>query len=194
MARQRSERMVSEDIRRLISEDIQQRRDEYLQLMHEHGTKSPDEIIQSLRETQEQLLALFESASEEQALRKPAPDEWSLHELAAHAAFTERLIAKIIHYGSRNSVPPAEDLEGAGIGMMPKDEYPSYAGVLAALRQRNADLLEAVRDLPEEPNMDMKMPHPFFGPLNCLEWAGFQRVHDTDHIQHAGKILASTKT
>ena len=186
--------MVSEDIKRLISEDIQQRRDEYMQLMHEHGAKSQDEIIDSVRETQEQLLTIFESVTEEQALRKPAPDEWSLHELAVHAAFTERLIAKIIHYGSRNSVPPAEDLEGAGIGMMPKDEYPTYAGVLADLRQRNADLLDALRALPETPDMEMKMPHPFFGPLNCLEWAGFQRVHDTDHIQHAGKILASTRT
>jgi hypothetical protein len=57
----------------------------------------------------------------------------------------------------------------------------------------NGALVESLQGLPDEPDMEMKLPHPFFGPLNCLEWAGFQRVHDTDHIQHAGKILAALR-
>ncbi len=184
--------MVSEDIQRLVSEDIKQRRDEYMQLMAEHGAKLPNEIIESVRETQARLLETFGRATEEQALRKPAPDEWNLRELALHAVFTERLIAKIIHHGSRGEIPSAEDLEGAGIGMMPNDDGRSYAQILEELRSRNEDLIRAVEGLPDKPNRELKMPHPYFGPLDCLEWAGFQRVHDTDHIQHAQKILAST--
>ena len=90
-------------------------------------------------------------------------------------------------------MPPAEDLEGAGIGMMPKEDGRPLGEVLEELGRRNGELLEAVRSLPEEPDVEMKVPHPYFGPLNCLEWAGFQRVHDTDHIQHAEKILAATQ-
>jgi hypothetical protein len=46
--------------------------------------------------------------------------------------------------------------------------------------------------MPEQPNIELKSPHPFFGPLNASEWAVFQRVHDEDHAQHAQKIIAAT--
>jgi len=76
--------------------------------------------------------------------------------------------------------------------MMPKGDTRTYARALRDLRVANEELLDAVRNLPEHPDTGMVVPHPFFGPLSCLEWAGFQRVHDTDHIQHAAKILAVT--
>jgi DinB superfamily len=184
---------VSEELLALISDDIKANRDRYIAIMTEHGTMRPDGIVESLRETQEELLSIFRSATDEQARTKPAPDEWNLHELAVHAVFTERLIAKLIHHASRGTFPSPEDLEGAGIGMMPKSDDRSYAEVLDDLERKNADLLDAVRDLPEQPNTEMRPPHPYFGPLNCREWAGFQRVHDLDHIHHSRKILAAIR-
>lgn len=174
----------------MVSKDIQGNRKRYLDIMHAHGTMSPDDIVASLTETQSELLAVFRSASDEQAARKPAPDEWSLFELARHTDFTERLIAKLIHNLARSGFPSAEDLEGSGLGMMPPDDGRTYAGVLDDLATRNTALLDAIRGLPDEPNLELQAPHPFFGPLNCKGWAGFQRVHDLDHIQHARKILA----
>ncbi len=176
----------------MISDDIIQQREAYMDLMQTMGTTPHPQIIDAVAETQGQLLQIFESVPEPQAIRSPAPDEWSLRDLALHTAFTERLIAKLIHHIARGTTPSAEDFEGAGIGMMPKDAGQPYADILDDLRRYNEALLEAVRDLPEKPNMEMKLPHPFFGPLNCLEWAGFQRVHDLDHIQHARKIIAAT--
>jgi hypothetical protein len=152
---------------------------------------TPDEIIDSVRETQHELFMIYQSVSDDEARHKPAPDEWSLHELALHTVFTERLVAKLIHHAARGEVPPAEDLEGAGIGMMPKSNEHTYYEILDDLRRTNTDLLEAVAALPEAPNLELRPPHPFFGPLSCLEWAGFQRVHDLDHIRHARKIIAS---
>ncbi|MEX0785312.1 MAG: DinB family protein [Dehalococcoidia bacterium] len=178
----------------MVSEDIVANRDRYLAIMHGHATMPPEAIIESLRETQSELLAIFGSAGEALAGHKAAPDEWSLHELALHAWFTERLIAKLVHHMARGVVPPAEDLEGAGIGMFPVGDTRTYSQVVAGLRQQNEDMLDALRGLPGTPDMDMKLPHPYFGPLSCLEWAGFQRVHDLDHIQHARKILASVPT
>ena len=177
----------------MVSADIQGRRDEYLQIMHDHGAMPPAQIVESVRASQAEFLAVLTAIPEEQALRKPAPDEWSLRELALHAAFTERLIGKLIHHAARGEAPPRADLEGAGIGMMPSDEGQAYAAILADLDRYNAALLDAVRALPEAPDLEFRIPHPFFGPLNCLEWAGFQRVHDTDHIQHAQKIIAATR-
>ena len=178
----------------MVSEDIRANRDRYIAIMREHGVMSPQAIVESVRETQGELLAIYSSVPEEQAQLKPAADEWSLHELAVHTVFTERLIAKLIHHIARSSTPTAEDLDGAGIGMMPKNDSRSYPEVLDDLRRTNNDLLAAVRDLPDVADTEMKLPHPFFGPLTCLEWAGFQRVHDLDHIQHARKILAITPT
>jgi hypothetical protein len=177
----------------MVSEDIQNRRDEYLQIMHDHGAMRPAQIVESVRASQAQFLAVLTAVPEDQALRKPAPDEWSLRELALHAAFTERLIAKLIHHTARGEAPSAADLQGAGIGMMPVDSGQPHAGILADIDRCNEALLEAVRTLPEAPDVEFRIPHPFFGPLNCLEWAGFQRVHDTDHIQHARKIIAATR-
>lgn len=176
----------------MVSEDIQRRRDEYMEVMREHGRKAPADIVRSVAETQSALLELFSSVAEPQELRKPAPDAWCLHELALHAVFTERLIAKLIHHLARSVMPPAEDFAGAGIGMMPKADTRSYADVLRDLSSVNKELLNSVRNLPERPNAEFVAPHPFFGPLNCLEWAGFQRVHDTDHLQHGEKILSAT--
>lgn len=173
----------------MISQDIRSNRDRYLAIMAEHGTLAPQDIVASVSETQADLHAVFSSASVEVAARKPAPNEWCLLELVRHAAFTERLVGKLIHHLARDAYPSAEDFEGAGIGMMPDDDH-GYAEVLDDLALKNAALLDEVRDLPDAPNVEMKADHPFFGPLNCKEWAGFQRVHDLDHIQHARKILA----
>ena len=174
----------------MVSEDIERRREEFLLIMREHGKKSPAEIVASVSETQAALLEVFSSVPEAQAVRRPAPDESCLQELAEHAVFTERLIGKLVHYVARSSMPPAEDLEGAGLGMMPTHAARPYAEIMEDLQRVNAALLSAIENLPKEPDREMKVPHPFFGPLNCLEWAGFQRVHDLDHVQHAEKILA----
>jgi hypothetical protein len=185
--------MVSQDVEALVSDEIKARRDEYLQLMHDHAMKTPEGIVESVRETQTELLAIFSSCSEARASRAPAEGEWNMRELALHAVFTEVLIAKLVHHLSRGNVPPAEAFEGAGIGMITPDDGRPYDAIMRDLAEVNETLLTSVRELPGEPNTTMKLPHPYFGPLNCLEWAGFQRVHDSDHIQHAQKILAAVQ-
>jgi hypothetical protein len=134
---------------------------------------------------------VFSSCAEPRASRAPAEGEWSMRELARHAVFTEVLIAKLIHHLARGEFPPREAFEGSGIGMMPQDDGRAYGNILHDLAEENEKLLAAVRELPDDPNLELKLPHPFFGPLNCREWAGFQRVHDLDHIQHGRKILAA---
>ena len=183
--------MVSQDVQSLISDDIKRRRDEFMRLMQDHASMGRDEILQSVRETQDELLAIFRSCAEPRASTPPAEGEWSLRDLALHAVFTERLIATLVHHLARGTMPPAEAFAGAGIGMMPDDHGRPFDAIVGELAEMNEAMLTAVRELPDEPNTEMKLPHPFFGPLNSLEWAGFQRVHDTDHIQHARKILSA---
>jgi hypothetical protein len=75
--------------------------------------------------------------------------------------------------------------------MMGDDDGRPFAAMIEELRALDAEMLQTIRDLPAAPDTSVTPTHPFFGPLNCLEWAAFQRVHDEDHVQHAGKILAA---
>jgi len=72
------------------------------------------------------------------------------------------------------------------------DDAGTYAALIERLHVANAKMLAAIRGLPADADTETKSPHPFFGELNCYEWAVFQRVHDSDHIQHAQKIIAAT--
>lgn len=172
----------------MVSPEIQGRIDEYKLLMRDLGAQPPKTIIARVGETQARLLSVLEPVPEAAALWKPAPDEWCLRELAIHAAFTERLVTKLVHCVARGEAPTADDLRGAGIGMMPEDDGRPYAAALEWLREMNEELVRAVQGLPDDPNREMRLPHPIFGPLGCTEWAAFQRVHDLDHIQHAERI------
>jgi hypothetical protein len=174
----------------VVRPEIEQRAAEYTRFMQELALQPHAAVIESVTGTQETLLSLLDEIAAEDALWKPAPDEWCIRELALHAMFTERLVAKLVACTARSTPPTADDLRGAGIGMMPDDDGRPYAAVLDDIRSANAALLATIANLPDEPDMAFRMPHPFFGPLNCLEWAAFQRVHDTDHIQHAERILA----
>jgi hypothetical protein len=77
------------------------------------------------------------------------------------------------------------------MGTMVEDDGRPFAALLDDLRALDDEMLAAIRDLPAPPDTSITPAHPFFGPLNCLEWAAFQRVHDEDHVQHAGKIIAA---
>ena len=51
----------------IVSQDIEQRREQYLLMMHDHGTKSREQIIESVRETQAELLGIFSGAGRAEA-------------------------------------------------------------------------------------------------------------------------------
>ena len=168
----------------MVSEDIVTRVTSYIQ---HQGAKSPEAIVALVTTSQERFLAVVDPLADDLAARKPADDEWSLRELIRHVIDAEARVATLVHDLARGTRPEG----GRQAGMMLEDDGRPFAAFVAQLREVNAALLEAVRTLPEEPNIDEKANHPFFGPLNCKEWAAFQRVHDEDHVQHAGKILAA---
>ena len=74
--------------------------------------------------------------------------------------------------------------------MTVEDDARPFDGWIVDLRTANDKMIETILHLPVTPDLTVTPAHPFFGPLNCREWAAFQRVHDEDHVQHAEKILA----
>lgn len=166
----------------MVSDDVRERVLSYIR--HQAG-KSRDAVIALVSASQAELLGVVAKVDERTAARQPAPDEWSVRELLRHVVAAEDSVSSIVE-GLARGIRPTGDRKMA---MMVEDA--SAALLLGRLRMANARLLDVIAALPAEPDTAAVAAHPFFGDLNCLEWAVFQRVHDADHAQHAGKILAS---
>ena len=165
-------------------EEVRDRVTSYIQ---HQGTKSHEAIIELVRTSQQRFLDVIGGISDDIAAKKPAPDEWSLRELVRHVLDAEESVSLLVHNLSRGMGPP----EGRRAGRMVEDTGQPMAEYVEQLRALNERMLYAIQGMPQDPNIEEKAPHPFFGPLNCKEWAAFQRVHDEDHVQHAQKILAA---
>lgn len=164
-------------------EEVRDRVKSYIQ---HQGGKSPEAIIELVKTSQQRFLDVITPVTDDVATRKPADDEWCIRELVRHVLDAEESVTMLIHNLSRGEGPPT----GRGAGRMVEDDGQPLADYVANVREHNARLIEEINAMPAEPNLERKSPHPFFGPLNCKEWAAFQRVHDEDHVQHAQKILA----
>jgi len=166
----------------MVSDDVRERVLSYIR--HQAG-KSREAVIALVSTSQTELLRVVSNVDERTAARQPAPDEWSLRELLRHVVAAENGVSSIVE-GLARGIPPEGDRK---TGTMVEDA--SAAMLVGRLRMSNQRLLDVIAALPAEPDTAAVAAHPFFGDLNCLEWAVFQRVHDADHTQHAGKILAS---
>ena len=166
-------------------------RDRVVSYMQYQAQKPHGDILALVEKSQQRYLDVVGALSDDAASKKPAPDEWSVRELIRHVISAERGVALFVHHLARGERPPANnDTREPGLAM-PDDGRP-FAGLVDELRKTNESMLQAIRNLPPSPNLTERAKHPFFGDLNCVEWAVFQRVHDEDHVQHAQKILSAT--
>lgn len=171
----------------MIPQDVRDRVVSYIQ---HQSKKSRGSIIDLVAHSQQRLIDTVGAVSEEDALKRPAGEvEWCLRELMAHVVTAEAGVANAVTTLASGTPMPPTDRRLAGMARS-YDGKP-YSAIIDDLRATNAAMLDAIRNMPDEPNTTLTFDHPFFGPLNCLEWAVFQRVHDEDHIQHAQRIIAT---
>lgn len=173
----------------MLPQDVRERVTAYIQ---HQGGKSREAIVSLVQTSQQRYLDAVGALDDAAAGKKPAPDEWSVRELLRHVVLAEQDVTALVQHLSRGEVPPPAIAGRRGIGTMIDDDARPFSALVDQLRDVNGAMLRTIGKLPEAPNLEMKAPHPFFGPLNCMEWAVFQRVHDEDHTQHAQKILAAT--
>lgn len=172
----------------MVSDDIRARVTSYIK--HQAG-KGPEPVAALVADSQGRLIELLASVEEPVTTRKPAPDEWCVRELLRHVIDAQQGVATVVQrLSSGTAVQPDER---RSVGMRREDGGQPYAAMLDELRTADARLQEAIAALPPQPDMSLTAPHPFFGELNCIEWAAFQKVHDEDHIQHANKIIAAVR-
>jgi hypothetical protein len=158
-------------------------------IQHQAGKPHAD-ILALVEKSQQRYIDIVGALGDDVAAKKPAPAEWSVRELICHVISAERGVVLFVRHLARGERPPNNDTREPGVAI--SDDARPFSALVDELRSTNEAMLQAIRDLPASPNLTERAKHPFFGDLNCLEWAVFQRVHDEDHIQHAQKILAAT--
>jgi hypothetical protein len=173
----------------MLPQDVRDRVTGYIRYQ---ATKPRASIIDLVQTSQQRYLDVIGGLDDAAATKKPAPDEWSIRELLRHVILAGQDVALLVEHLSRGALPPPAIAGRRGAGTQIDDDGRPLAALVEQLRGVNGSMIAAIRSLPESPDLEAKAPHPFFGPLNCVEWAVFQRVHDEDHVQHAQKIIAAT--
>ena len=169
----------------MVSIDI---RDRILVYVREQAAKPREELIALVAANQQQFMALISDVGDDVTAMQPAVGEWSLRELTRQVILAQDSVAAIIESLGRGEAPEDDALGTAG--SMLDDDGRAFAEHVARVRETNARVLAAIRALPASPDLSLTALHPWLGPLNCLEWAANQIVHDADHVQHARKIIA----
>ncbi|MCH8065601.1 MAG: DinB family protein [Chloroflexi bacterium] len=165
-----------------VPDDLKER---VLSYIAHQSEKQPEGIAGVVEQGHDQLVGLLEGLSDEQAAFKASAEDWSVLEVLRHVVGSKRGVARRCSVLARGE---------ASASFEPADEVGSFASLSearAALDAGHRELLASVRAPTPDANVDVTFDHPFFGPLNCREWAVFQRVHDGDHAGQIEKIKAA---
>jgi hypothetical protein len=170
----------------MVTDDMRSR---ILSYIRQEASKTPEEIARLVAASQDQFTAKIAGVGDDVAALRPSADEWSLRELIRHVILAEASFARMVAALARGDAALEAALPAAG-GMLDDDGRP-FAAYVAQLRNTNTYMLDTIRSLGASPDITTTALHPLLGPLNCVEWAVAQRIHDLDHVQHAGKLLVA---
>ncbi|MDZ4279127.1 MAG: DinB family protein [Dehalococcoidia bacterium] len=168
-----------------VNDEIRERVNSYVRHIVSQGQAS---MRAAVLKGHEQLMAELDGMTDEQAAFKPKPEEWSVVEVLRHALESKRVIARrCVALAKGEQAPPVQ-----GIGAIAGEPFSSLDKARSALADAHGELVRFVDTLSPEANVSLKEPHPWFGPLDCREWAVFERVHDGDHTNQIGQIKSAT--
>lgn len=131
-----------------------------------------------------ELLDALAPITDQQAAWRPAPNDWSILEIAQHALNSSTGVRGLVESlargkpGQRGETRERGDTGGAT----------SIDAVRRALTTDAIAWAGLVDRLPAECAYDGTSPHMFFGELNCRAWFLFQRIHDRDHLGQIGQV------
>lgn len=152
-----------------------------------HNAAKPREEIRGLIERQHRtLMNVLEGVTDERSSIRPPGDEWCIKDVLRHVIDGKRMTARLIDRLARG-----ERIEGSvPLGAQSPESGASLGSLIAAAEDAHRALLETLDRLPADIDRGATFEHPFFGPLDALGWAVFQRIHDADHSQQIEAMLA----
>lgn len=157
-------------------------------------------LVQELETSRETFLASINGLSEAQWNFKPAPEKWSIAEVAEHLTLVEQGIGGMLRTSLVPITPfPADSaakLE-AGVralygdrthrmnspeGFVPTGKWKTQSELLAAFTAARAETLEYVRTSHDSLRA-RAMPHPAFGQIDGAHVAVLLAAHMNRHVQ-----------
>jgi uncharacterized damage-inducible protein DinB len=158
-----------------------------------NATKEPAALRALVERGHAELVASFDGLSPAQATFQPAPNVWSVLQVLDHVVTAKLGVARICARLARGDVPPGFGREGDeqaqdGVTIT---HFTSLADAGAAAQAAHEALLAFIDAIDSATNTEARFAHFLFGPLNCREWAAFQRVHDGDHTGQIGQVRSA---
>lgn len=163
-------------------------------------------LIAQLEQSRDRFLTAVNGVSELQWAYKPAPNRWSVGEVAEHIAATDAFVLSLVR-GSLLQSPEQPRNPGAAaveqrirsfMGdrtakaqapevIAPNGRWPTKTALVAAYRQQRDALIRYVRTT-QDPVRDHVSPHPLFGPLDGYQWMLLIAWHGDRHVQQMGEV------
>jgi hypothetical protein len=167
-----------------LSERMQKRIAEGKKWLAKTADETPAQLVERLAEYERALDAELAGLTDAQWTFKPAPDEWSIREVCLHVANSVRGVAMLTELLSAGQDGP----EKVRMSVLDADEGQSAADIQNQLRQDFQRSAAASELLQGGYDTEKTTEHPFFGPLDGKEWAVFNLMHVSIHLQQIERI------
>lgn len=169
-------------------------------------------LVKYLRDSEQQFVALLDGVSDDQWVWKPAPDRWSVAEVARHIVISEDYLFDQASLAMKNPADPEwetktaaktalmeralpdrsrkvqapEPLNPLGSSPMSRDE------VLKAFRAKRARTIQFAEStqLPLREHLTKGL-FPIFDPLNAYQFVLYIPLHNIRHNQQIAEVKAS---
>ncbi|HEX8090996.1 MAG TPA: DinB family protein [Blastocatellia bacterium] len=168
------------------------------------------EVFDSLEQTRSRLYDSIQALSEDQARFRPAPEQWSVADIAEHLSIFESLILKLIsgliEQGER-SAPVVDDgaiapisVERIAAHLTGKLQAPeillptgdvSLERSIEKLRQSRGGLLALRKRLESRDFTQVTFSRGTLGPLNPYQWLAFVGYHENRHLDQINALISS---
>jgi hypothetical protein len=166
-------------------------------------------LIKLLQDSQTEFLSCVEGVREAQWNWKPAPDRWSVGEIAEHIMVAESVIFAFIHRAFKSPANPDWQTKTAGKTELLEKEMPDRTRKATApeqLRPRGVSKAEVVQRFKEvraqtihfaettqAPLKEHTTDHPFpvFNTLNAHQWLLLVPLHNLRHDQQIAEVKAT---
>jgi uncharacterized damage-inducible protein DinB len=167
-------------------------------------------VLGWLEESRKEFLAAIDVASEAQWKWKPAPERWSVGEVAEHVVLAEASLFGNVKLALEKPADPdwetktrgkTQILESVmaqrmGKAQAPEAIVPAGKMTLAEVRKRfeaqRAEIVKFARET-QAPLKEHLSPHPFpaFNPLNAYQWLIYVPLHTMRHDKQIAEVKAT---
>jgi len=167
-------------------------------------------VIDLLDANSRKFLSDIEGTSDDQWKFKPAPDRWSVAEVAEHITLSEDLLLNIIQkiLQAPANEEKAKALEGKEQQLLvdvqdrsvkaqapevikPTGKFSTKKELIDAFKKARARTIEYVKTT-NDPLKNHVAPHPAFGELTTYQWLVFIACHANRHVAQLEEVKSDS--